>query len=218
MIPGKEEESTSTDRSSNNAANTSSKENVSPTPKKPLYRSIFCVLTWDTILIYDTHHSQPLAMIRGLHYSNLVDATWSADGHTLIVCSTDGYISFVQFAPGELGQVYKPPTATEVNETRTTTVSAPPPPRLPPCEKGSIAILEARPKKKAKTSAGANTTSSSATNSTVVSSAKRSADDATVAVKQLSLTEEEKSTTSPINVLQPKKKMKRIQPVVALNQ
>jgi hypothetical protein len=73
------------------------------------YKSIFCVLTNDSVLIYDTHHDVPLSIVRGLHYSNLADATWSQDGHSLVVCSTDGYLSILRFAPGELGKVYTPP-------------------------------------------------------------------------------------------------------------
>ncbi|EEC49447.1 predicted protein, partial [Phaeodactylum tricornutum CCAP 1055/1] len=67
------------------------------------YRSIFAVLTWNTVLIYDTYHDTPLSVVKGLHYANLSDATWSDDGHVLIVSSTDGYVSVLQFALGELG-------------------------------------------------------------------------------------------------------------------
>ena len=61
-------------------------------------------------MIYDTHHLKPLSIIRGIHYANIVDAQWSADGQSLLVCSTDCYITIVRFAPGELGQVYIKPT------------------------------------------------------------------------------------------------------------
>jgi len=82
-----------------------SKENPSALP----YRSVFAVLTLDSVLIYDTHHDQPLAVARGLHYAGLTDCCWSQDGLHLMVCSTDGYISILSFQEGELGQVYKPP-------------------------------------------------------------------------------------------------------------
>jgi hypothetical protein len=42
----------------------------------------------------------------------LVDAAWTPDGRNLIVCSTDGYISILRFAVGELGQVYVVPPIT----------------------------------------------------------------------------------------------------------
>lgn len=70
------------------------------------YRSIFAVLTLDSILIYDTHHVAPLSVLQGLHYSGLTDCCWSSDGMNLMVCSSDGYISIINFARGELGKVY----------------------------------------------------------------------------------------------------------------
>jgi chromatin assembly factor 1 subunit B len=63
--------------------------------------------------VYDTCQSKPLSIARGLHYANLADATWSADGLNLVVCSTDGYLSIISFAPGELGEVYTPPVVVE---------------------------------------------------------------------------------------------------------
>jgi hypothetical protein len=135
------------------------------------YRSLFAVLTWDSVLVYDTYHSQPLTMIRGLHYCNLVDATWSADGHSLLVCSTDGYISIISFDKGELGEVYtKPVEVTEVvsentrpvmpaaqqqvvvqNDAKDVVIAPPPTVRLPPCEAGP-AVLAGPPAKRLKTS------------------------------------------------------------------
>jgi len=77
-----------------------------PNAKDPLpYRCLVAVLTWDTVYLYDTHHSQPLAVATGLHYANLVQGTWSDT--TLYVCSTDGYLSAIEFDEGELGTVYK---------------------------------------------------------------------------------------------------------------
>ena len=70
------------------------------------YRSIFAVLTVDSILIYDTVHSSPLCIAKNLHYAGLTDCSWSSDGHHLVVCSTDGYISMISFEDGELGHVY----------------------------------------------------------------------------------------------------------------
>ena len=70
------------------------------------YKSVFCVLTEKSVLIYDTYHSRPISMARGLHYSGLTDATWTPDGQSLVVCSSDGYISFIMFEEGDLGRVY----------------------------------------------------------------------------------------------------------------
>jgi len=79
------------------------------TPSSLPYRSVFAVLTLDSILIYDTHHTAPLSVLQGLHYSGLTDCCWSSDGLNLMVCSSDGYISIVNFAEGELGKAYSSP-------------------------------------------------------------------------------------------------------------
>lgn len=141
------------------------------------YRSIFAVLTIDSILIYDTYHSRPLCVARGLHYAGLTDCTWSSDGKNLIICSTDGYISILSFAEGELGEVYLSPTSTS-NTTRIASNEAKEvdvvisrlsnplqnqrrkkasmpilntlSTSLPPCEPGQSATLVAPPAKRAK--------------------------------------------------------------------
>jgi hypothetical protein len=91
------------------------------------YRSVFCVLTWDSVLVYDTYHAHPLAILSGLHYCNLVDAAWSDNGRTLFVCSTDGYVSIVQFEDGELGRVYVPPPPTANAAASAAAATTPPP-------------------------------------------------------------------------------------------
>ena len=127
------------------------------------YRSIFAVLTLDSILVYDTHHAAPLSVIQGLHYSGLTDCCWSPDGMNLMVCSSDGYISMINFNNGDLGEVYTPPssTTTDVSSSRSDALSRkqktevlPPPvelPPLPPCDKDPLSsILVAPAAKKAK--------------------------------------------------------------------
>jgi hypothetical protein len=107
------------------------------------YRNIFAVLTWDSVIIYDTFHNKPLSIARGLHYANIVDAAWTADGHALMVCSTDGYISILRFAQGELGEVYHMPGAavtTPRNEPAMVPSLGVAPTLLPPCEPGSTSI------------------------------------------------------------------------------
>lgn len=76
------------------------------------YRSVFAVLTLDSLLLYDTYHLTPLAVARGLHYASLTDCAWTCDGSTLIISSRDGYLSFISFNKGELGEVYTPPPTT----------------------------------------------------------------------------------------------------------
>ena len=144
------------------------------------YRSVFAVLTWDSVVLYDTVHTHPLGIVTGLHYCNLVDAAWSSDGRTLLVCSTDGYISILRFEEGELGQVHPgPATATMAASTMeltppTTTATATasslsasvvvpptkgphPVPHLPqpaaptlPPCEPGVAVVEGRPPKRAK--------------------------------------------------------------------
>jgi len=130
------------------------------------YRSIFAVLTLDSILIYDTHHAAPLSVLQGLHYSGLTDCCWSSDGMNLIVCSSDGYISIINFTDGELGKVYSSPSLKDDVVSTTTdshldgitqaeqTVQELPPIELPPlpqCDQDlSQAVLVAPAAKKAR--------------------------------------------------------------------
>jgi hypothetical protein len=68
------------------------------------YRMIFAVITITSILIYDTQHPFPLLKLRGLHYAPMNDATWSSDGRMLTICSSDGYLTFLRFHEGLLGE------------------------------------------------------------------------------------------------------------------
>jgi chromatin assembly factor 1 subunit B len=124
------------------------------------YRSVFAVLTQDSVLIYDTYHDRPLCIARGLHYAGLTDCTWSVDGRQLIVSSTDGYLSILSFDENEFGQVYTLPKAVtppkQMETERPKAIDAAKPaqassPRIPPCEPGQTATIEARPAKRAKT-------------------------------------------------------------------
>lgn len=71
------------------------------------------MVTISTIFVYDTQHPHPLARISGCHLATINDATWSPDGNMLVVCSSDGYLSFVRFPAGSLGE---PLPITEVPE------------------------------------------------------------------------------------------------------
>jgi chromatin assembly factor 1 subunit B len=124
------------------------------------YRSVFAVLTLDSIFVYDTHHVSPLSVIQGLHYSGLTDCCWSQDGMNLLVCSSDGYISIVNFADGEFGTVYKLPcsdpseiVASTQNQSLAAVEEIEPPvevPPLPPCETGPANVLLGPAPKRAK--------------------------------------------------------------------
>ncbi|PBP26800.1 WD domain-containing protein [Diplocarpon rosae] len=83
------------------------------------YRMVYAVATEDSVLMYDTQQQTPLCIVSNLHCATFTDLTWSHDGLTLLMTSSDGFCSTLTFAPGELGPVYPGdgPTAT-------------PPPRL----------------------------------------------------------------------------------------
>jgi len=156
----------------NNSQQPQQQQHKRPTESLLPYRSIFAVLTLDTILIYDTFHSRPLCIAQELHYAGLTDCSWSSNGRNLIVCSTDGYISILSFDAGELGEIYiKPPRTDETTTTSPITSSTigtkkPPPTNkpilspsasvnrmdrvIPPCDPGQSAIIVAPPTKKAR--------------------------------------------------------------------
>lgn len=81
---------------------------VNPAPK-PLfegtYRMVYAVVTVGSVFIYDTQHPHPLMKLAGIHYAPINDAAWTADGRVLVVCSSDGYLTFVRFQPNALGRV-----------------------------------------------------------------------------------------------------------------
>ncbi|KAI9038539.1 putative chromatin assembly factor 1 subunit B [Aspergillus affinis] len=84
-----------------------------PTPVFSLpYRIVYAVATQDAVLVYDTQQQTPLCVVSNLHFATFTDLTWSSDGLTLIMSSSDGFCSSLSFAPGELGQQYNAPTAT----------------------------------------------------------------------------------------------------------
>jgi chromatin assembly factor 1 subunit B len=76
----------------------------SPVPWVALpYRMVFAVATMNAVIVYDTQHPAPIALIRNLHFANLTDVSWSPEGNMLLMSSTDGYCSVAVFEDGELG-------------------------------------------------------------------------------------------------------------------
>ena len=63
---------------------------------------IFAVATMNSVILYDTQHAHPIALIGNLHYANLTDVA-GPDGNTILMGSTDGYCSVAIFEDGELG-------------------------------------------------------------------------------------------------------------------
>ena len=75
---------------------------------------IFAIATKCSVYLYDTQQKLPFGLISNIHYTRLTDLAWTNDGKTLLVSSTDGYCSIVQFGDTELGQVYKAQTLDEI--------------------------------------------------------------------------------------------------------
>jgi chromatin assembly factor 1 subunit B len=99
---------------------------LKPTKKQPVfqlpYRMIFAVATKSSVYLYDTQQKIPFGLISNIHYTRLTDLTWSNDGTILLVSSTDGYCSIVQFTENELGVQYKEKTIAEILEANTVKV------------------------------------------------------------------------------------------------
>ncbi|KAK2438797.1 3-oxoacyl-[acyl-carrier-protein] synthase [Trifolium repens] len=70
------------------------------------YRIVFAVATLNSLYIYDTESTSPLAIFAGLHYAPVTDITWSHDARYLAFSSQDGFCSLVEFEDGELGSPY----------------------------------------------------------------------------------------------------------------
>lgn len=83
-------------------------ESVNGTQQQPFidlpYKLYFAVATLNEILIYDTNHVEPVAIVNNLHYTPLTDLSWSSDGTMLMVSSTDGFCSYVSIDQGLLGE------------------------------------------------------------------------------------------------------------------
>ncbi|KAI5272939.1 WD40 repeat-like protein [Aureobasidium subglaciale] len=73
------------------------------------YRIVYAVATQDSVHVYDTQQSKPLSVVSNLHYATFTDLTWSNDGNTLLITSSDGFCSSLNFQPGELGVSYQHP-------------------------------------------------------------------------------------------------------------
>ncbi|XP_062130739.1 chromatin assembly factor 1 subunit B [Drosophila sulfurigaster albostrigata] len=71
------------------------------------YRMIYAVATKNSVFFFDTQQPVPFAIVSNIHYTRLTDMTWSNDGNTLIVSSTDGFCSLISFHDTELGERYE---------------------------------------------------------------------------------------------------------------
>lgn len=85
------------------------------------YRIVYAVATQDAVHVYDTQQQRPICVVSNLHYATFTDLSWSGDGQTLLMTSSDGFCSALTFAPGELGTIYhqQPAAATGMRHTPT---------------------------------------------------------------------------------------------------
>ncbi|KAL9061289.1 MAG: hypothetical protein Q9162_000163 [Coniocarpon cinnabarinum] len=112
------------------ASNPTSPDSATPSagPKPAFslpYRIIYAVATQDTVYIYDTQQTTPLCIISNLHYATFTDLTWSNDGETLLISSSDGFASAITFAPGELGTKYHGSLQTRISHPSSLNTVAP---------------------------------------------------------------------------------------------
>ncbi|KAI1194556.1 WD40 repeat-like protein [Nemania serpens] len=102
--------------------------NASTVGPKPIfalpYRMVYAVATQDAVLLYDTQQTTPICVVSNLHLATFTDLTWSTDGATLLISSSDGFCSTLSFTPGELGQEYKGELASVKNASSTSTGTA----------------------------------------------------------------------------------------------
>ncbi|ETI39229.1 hypothetical protein F441_14986 [Phytophthora nicotianae CJ01A1] len=155
---------------------------------KTEYRSVFAVITLDAVVIHDTQQASPICTIKGLHYADLTDATWTADGQTLSISSTDGYISFIQFEDGFFGTSVPRKDQMALNEDKMRRMSATP----------------KKARKKARNQAQPQVSKDAPTKTATTKQKAQPAD----TIKRALQNSEGATAGNPINVLQVRKKRK----------
>ena len=181
------------------------------------HRCVFAVMTLDDVLVYDTHQATPLAIAKQLHYAALTDAAWSADGRSLAVSSSDGYISILSFGEAEIGtcldrsaiEAWRPksrfaPVTAPKQRIAPTPVAAPV--TLPPQVNGSNSVASPSIGGTLKAPKGAVPVAMDP--ASVVRPAMPASG---ISAMQLAA-----PTTTTVNVLQPKSKKRRVAPEPAV--
>lgn len=72
------------------------------------YRLVFAVATLNSLFVYDTQSTHPIAVLAGIHYAAITDIAWSCEGKFLAVSSQDGFCTLVAFDQEELGSPLPP--------------------------------------------------------------------------------------------------------------
>lgn len=81
----------------------------SPNAKQILtlpYKMIFAVATSNSVIVYETITFNPIGIITDLHYLTISDIMWTHDGSSIILSSTDGFCSKINFDPGFFGEIF----------------------------------------------------------------------------------------------------------------
>lgn len=81
-------------------------------PPKPFellpYKIVYAVATLDSIILYDTSSSLPIAAFSQIHFDSITDIAWSRNGDYLAISSRDCFCSIIAFEKDELGQRMDP--------------------------------------------------------------------------------------------------------------
>ncbi|KAH8596790.1 WD40-repeat-containing domain protein [Bisporella sp. PMI_857] len=88
------------------------------------YRMVYAVATEDSVLLYDTQQQTPLCVVSNLHCATFTDLSWSNDGLTLLMTSSDGFCSTLTFTEGELGTPYTGEVTTNKHPALSTAASS----------------------------------------------------------------------------------------------
>ncbi|KAI8909552.1 WD40-repeat-containing domain protein [Gorgonomyces haynaldii] len=80
------------------------------------HRYFYCVANQEAAVIYDTQHEHPIAFVGHVHYTTLTDVSWNCDGRSLMISSTDGFCTFVDFQD-DLGEPIPGQTLKQIDYT-----------------------------------------------------------------------------------------------------
>lgn len=79
------------------------KSNGSAVYKNLGKKFVWAVACKDCVIIYNSDENLPVGAVTNPHFSSISDISWHC--HLLLaVCSIDGYVSFIRFEEGELGE------------------------------------------------------------------------------------------------------------------
>ncbi|KAF6154903.1 hypothetical protein GIB67_018340 [Kingdonia uniflora] len=110
------------------------------------YRFVFAVATLNSLYIYDTESSSPIAVFAGLHYAAVTDIAWSSNAKYLALSSQDGYCTLIEFESNELGSLIHVPDAKKEMDGVSTTVMIEKPDKPVEAANPAVVIIDDRSK------------------------------------------------------------------------